>query len=451
MMARKQRSHGDGSVYQTKDGRWRIEVVVGTDHAGKPDRKVMYAKTEAEANAKRRAAVADHANGILVAGRSPTLAEWMTYWLDNIAAAKVKDRTLIGYRTYVRKWVLDTRVAKVRLNNLKPEHIEQLHKHARDAGLNETSVTQLHRIVSRALKVAVHRGRLATNPSTRLDAPTPAPFKPDVLTMDDARKLMRAADADPDGTRWIIALSLGLRQGERLALGWDEIDLKTGSLSVSRELYRMPWQHGCGEPEDEPTCGRRSGAWCPLRHSGGHFISPPKSEAGNRTMALPAELVDALKRHKAAQDKRRVEEGERWTGFVSANGVSVDLVFSRDNGAAIDSRSDWGAWKEFLATAGVPSIRVHDARHTAATVLLLMGVDGRSVMDMMGWSQMSMLTRYQHVLDEMKTATASKISQAFWAEPPAAEPEPDREPEKTADVVDFAAARSARRLGRSFQ
>jgi hypothetical protein len=147
----------------------------------------------------------------------------MHHWVENIAPIKVtggkgcRPRTLVGYRSYIRTWVDTSKVAKVRLDKLTPEHLEQLYKPMRDAKRSETTVSQLHRIISRALTVAVRRGRAGSNPAQRMDAPQPAAFDPDILTPDDARKLRVAAEAAPDGARWLVALALGLRQGETLA------------------------------------------------------------------------------------------------------------------------------------------------------------------------------------------------------------------------------------------
>ncbi|MEV8180298.1 site-specific integrase [Specibacter sp. NPDC078692] len=429
----KTNSKGEGvKPYQIKDGRWRAEITVGWTADGKRNRKTIYAATRAECATKLRAALGAKDTGILVTGKVPTLIEWMEYWLDNVASVKVIPRTLVGYRTYVRKWVADTNVARVRLDKLSAEHIEAIHINARAGGLAETSVTQLHRIVSRALTIAERRGKIGINPARRLDAPVPNEFTPDILTIDDARRLIRAATKDPHGARWIVALSLGLRQGERLGIGWDQIDLNAKDIRVTRELYRLPWEHGCPTVNNKPSCERRA-HWCPEKVNGGLFIKLPKSEAGKRHLPLPSPLVDAFTQLKKRQDLERLQAGLGETTWTSANGERVDLVFSQTNGRPTDSRKDWGDWQAFLKSAGVPAVRVHDARHTAATLLLLMGVDGRIVMEMMGWSQSSMLKRYQHVLDEMKRDASNKVTEALWTAPT-----------EDAQVVDLAARRAAR-------
>lgn len=439
------RPKGEGTAPKLQaDGRWRAEVTISTDANGKRDRRVVYGKTKTECSSNLRTVIKDRDSGVLFNGRPPTLGEWMHHWVENIAPAKVRARTLVGYCSYIRTWVDTSPVAKVRLDKLTPEHLEQLYKPMRDAGRSETTVSQLHRILSRALTVAVRRGRAGSNPAQRMDAPQPASFDPEVLSPDDARKLRVAAEQDPDGARWLVALALGLRQGEALGLAWDKIDLNAGELHVHRELYPLPWKHGCPEskdkPDDKKPCGRRADH-CKQRHSGGRFVGTPKSDAGKRTLSLPAQLVDELKKHRERQLRIRAEEGQRWKGFVPENGEELELVFCQRNGNAFQASKDWQAWKDFLKAAGVPEVRVHDARHTAATLLLLMGVDGRVVMDMMGWSVASMLKRYQHVLDEMKVEAAKRVGDALWSAPVAPEPEPVEA--AVVSMADFRARRKA--------
>uniref|UniRef100_UPI001B346ACC tyrosine-type recombinase/integrase n=1 Tax=Arthrobacter silvisoli TaxID=2291022 RepID=UPI001B346ACC len=411
---------GDGGeAYQLPDGRWRAEVDLGRGADGKRRRVAVYGKTAAAANAARRDAVRRKEDGLLASTRSPTLIDWLEYWLTNIAAVKLKPRTLVGYRSYIRTWVVGTKVAKVRLDKLTPEHLEQLYGAMREAKRSESTVSQLHRILSRSMTVAVQRGRLGANPAKKLEAPQPAAFDPHLLTPDDARKLRVVAERTEGGTRWLVALALGLRQGEALALAWDKVDLDTGVLHVHRELYSLSWQHGC--PESEP-CGRHAFK-CPERHGGGRFVGTPKSAAGRRTLPLPPQLLSALRRHKETQARIRIEEGKHWTGFKPQNGDKLDLVFSQRDGKAFHASTDWETWKAFIAQCGVPEVRLHDARHTAATLLLLMGVDGRIVMEMMGWSSVTMLKRYQHVLEEMKIEAAKRVEQALWEAPRPTEPD----------------------------
>lgn len=92
-------------------------------------------------------------------------------------------------------------------------------------------------------------------------------------------------------------------------------------------------------------------------------------------------------------------------------------MFTQPTGKPIDARRDWGEWKVILREAGVRDARLHDARHTAATVLLLLGVDPRVVMEIMGWSSASMRKRYMHVTDDLRRDVADQLNGYFWKAP----------------------------------
>lgn len=199
------------------------------------------------------------------------------------------------------------------------------------------------------------------------------------------------------------------------------------------------WRHGCDvEPCGKSlayvcparvkvrTCKRHLGAGgcpelcppgctghartCPQRRGGGLVKEPPKSNAGKRTLVLPPPIIDALRRDEAQQQADRELAANLWR--------DSGLWFTGPLGQPIDPRADYQQWQDMLAAARVAPARLHDARHTAATFLLVLGVDNRTVMDMLGWSQESMLDRYQHVVDELRKEAASRIEQLWWPAPP---------------------------------
>jgi integrase len=131
-----------------------------------------------------------------------------------------------------------------------------------------------------------------------------------------------------------------------------------------------------------------------------------KSRAGRRAVGIPAPLVEALRQHKEAQDKERERAGQLWE--------EGGWVFAQPNGRPIDPRADHDAWKSLLHEAGVRDARLHDARHTAATMLLVLGVPTRAVMEVMGWSQIAMTTRYQHLAPEMAGGIAEQMAGLLW-------------------------------------
>jgi integrase len=303
----------------------------------------------------------------------------MNTWLDTIASRKVRPSTLAGYRTCLKR--INPVLGHHRLDKLQPEHLEAFYTRLEADGLSSTTALLHHRVISRALKVAMQRGRVARNVATLVDAPTARREEVQPLTAAEARKLLEVATELPNGARWSVALALGLRQGEALGLLWDAVDLDAGTLTVRRALQRQ-----AGE---------------------GLVLVEPKSRAGRRTIKLPDALRDALRVHRVRQTEQRLAAGNVWEdrGFV----------FCQPTGRPIDRRRDWQDWKTLLKAAGVRDARLHDARHTAATLLLQQGVPARVVMDILGHSQISLtLGTYSHVVPELAQEAAERMGKALW-------------------------------------
>jgi integrase len=131
-----------------------------------------------------------------------------------------------------------------------------------------------------------------------------------------------------------------------------------------------------------------------------------KSRAGRRGIALPKPLYALLVEHRDTQAHEREQAGTVWE--------EDGWMFTQPNGRPIDPRRDLAEWKDLLTEAGVREARLHDARHTAATVLLLLGVPERAAMDIMGWSNGSMAKRYQHPMDELRFDIASRVGDLLW-------------------------------------
>jgi integrase len=227
------------------------------------------------------------------------------------------------------------------------------------------------------------------------------------LTVEQARAVLQVCPTVTNGVRYALALALGLRQGEALGLSWSDLELDPvlgpATLSVRRGLQRQIWQHGC--PPDDDCRHHRAGG-CRQRHDGGLVLVEPKSPASRRTVILPAPLVAALRSHRLAQRAGRLASGLSWS--------DGDLVFTTTTGRPIDPRADLTGWKDLLVLAGVPPVRLHDARHTAATLLLAQGTDQRTVMAILGWSHSNMAEHYQHVLAELRAVAAENLGLLLW-------------------------------------
>jgi integrase len=293
-------------------------------------------------------------------------------------------------------------------------------------------VLKTHRIIARALKVAMQRDLVHRNVATLVEPPQPAEVEIEPYGQADARALLTEAGSRRNGARWSVALAIGLRQGEALGLRWKYVDLDTGAMKIWWQLQRLTWRHGC---EDAHACGEkhhRKGCkatcrqhaklkngcpkpcpkgctahakTCPERTGGGLVFREPKGK-NKRIVTIPPPLIPVLRAQRAEQLRERLAAGQLWE--------ENDLVFCQENGRPIDPRQDWDEWKDILAAAGLRDARVHDGRHTAGTLMIESGISPRVVMEVLGHSSMRMMVRYTHVGSPLAQDAAQRMGDALW-------------------------------------
>ncbi|MCX4989911.1 MULTISPECIES: site-specific integrase [unclassified Streptomyces] len=397
---RTRQPNGRSSIYQSKDGKWHGRVTVGIRDDGTPDRRHVERKTRAEVTAAVRELEKQRdAKTIRKAGRPWTVTTWLTHWVESIAPLAVNENTMVGYGVAVRKHLVPALGAH-RLDKLRPEHIETFYGKMQADGRKAGTIHQIHRTFRTALNEAVRRGHLGRNPVQLAKAPRLREEEVEPYNVEEVQRLLRAADDRRNSARWAVALALGLRQGEALGLKWADVDLERGVLMVRRSRRRPRYAHGCGD-----TCGRKAG-YCPQRQRTNPETADTKSRAGRRAVGLPAQLVDLLRTHRTKQETERAAAGEDWT--------DEGWLFATPTGRGTSPRTDYDDWKELLDDAKVRDGRLHDARHTAATVLLILGVSERAVMGLMGWSTTAMAARYQHMVDTVRSNVAQQVDGLLW-------------------------------------
>lgn len=460
--------------WSTADNRWHGWLPTGkVDARGKP---IRAHRTSRKAGDEGRAIVEERLREVgrqlaaeaaeeharrEVAGYRPatgrtayTVHSWLRYWLEEIAAAKLEYNSLRDYRYTVP--LLLKHLPDVPLPDLTSRQIEQALKAIKRLGSTDKP-NRAYRRLRTALNAAEARAPetgLYYNPIRAVDQPDVPEFKVTPLTVDEVKLVLEAAQKlERNGSRWIVALALGLRQGEALALRWEDVDLDAGILWVQTNVIRRKWLHGCDDPhvcgakwhkrpcpKSGPKHDRYHRAGCPKvrpcppgcighadkckdRHGGvdrhgqvqlgGRVRKPPKSRSGRRPMRMPDPLIAALRTHRAVQEAEQLAAGDRWRGD--------DTVFATKIGTMLNERDDWGIWKDVLVAAlGHDKRRLHDARHTVATMFLAKKIDPRVVVEIMGWSGMSaeaMKRRYQHVLPEMLTEASEGVADLIWGTP----------------------------------
>jgi integrase len=388
------------TIYRGRDGYWHGRVTVGVRDNGRPDRRhVMRRSQAAVVKAVRELERQRDRGSVRATGRVWTVAEWLTYWVENIAAPSVRENTLAGYRVAVNTHLIPG-VGAHRLDRLEPEHLERLYAKMIKAGSAPGTAHQAHRTIRTALGEAERRGRITRNVAALAKAPRRDELEVEPYTVEEIQALLRAGAARRNSARWAIALALGLRQGEVLGLRWSDVDLDKGTLWVRRGRLRPRYEHGCGG-----ACGKRAG-YCPHRVLARPETDDTKSRAGRRVIGLPAELVTLLEQHRDEQEKEKIAAAQLWS--------SSGYVFTTERGEPVNPNTDYHHWKRLLGDAGIRDGRLHDARHTAATVLLILGVPERAVMGLMGWSTTAMAARYQHITAVVRGDVAQRVGGLIW-------------------------------------
>lgn len=408
-VAKNKREKGTGTIYQrAADGMWCASLELPSPDGTKRRRKVLVRAKKADVVEALRAARRELERSGDLPTASPSLSTWLDLWFDRIATPRLKVSTRPAYRSKIDLYIKPS-IGQVRLDKLTPAHVQRMHAFiTTDKGLSPTTALQAHRILAKALTDAVREGRINRNVATLVDAPRKAATKIPALDAAQAKTLLLSAAEDPDqAAAWSVALLTGMRQGERLGITREQVDLDAGTITVAWQLKRLDFDHGCGpRAGDTWPCGRKRGGNCPdrtvnipadqeARHlDGGLWLLRPKSRAGWREVPMAPPLHAILTRYLA--------------GRALAPG---DLVFTRPDGRPIQPRNDSGAWDAALRAAGLPDVTEHSARHTCATLLFELGVPEQTRIKILGHSSATVTAGYTKVADVAAFEAMSQLGQ----------------------------------------
>lgn len=231
------------------------------------------------------------------------------------------------------------------------------------SGLSPRSVEQAHCVLHLALKHAMHWGTIRSNPSELVTPPRPRTREMTALNGCQLQQLLDSSAGSRWHVLWVVLGTTGMRLGEALGLKWDDIYLGDGRLVVRRTLLRHP--------------GR------------GLLFAPPKTEKSRRTIHLSEAARQNLMDHRDSESCRRAQAKD-WT--------DSGLVFTNVRGGPVEAGEINRALTRALKVAGLPRIRVHDLRHTVASILLESGVHPKIVQELLGHSTIRLtLDTYSHL------------------------------------------------------
>jgi integrase len=367
------RGHHEGHYRQRKDGRWECMFTLpnGT-------RKSVYGKTRPDVRAKMEEALNKARKGIDLKGERQTLAHFLTTWMDETQKPKLRPSTIKSYDSYIRLHIVPL-LGDTPLGELTAQDVQRFLNGRTKAGLSPRSVQYIRAILRAALAQAMRWGYVERNVAALASPPRQKPKQIATLTADEARRLMAATRDDRLGALFATALYTGMRQGELLGLRWPDVDLEAGTLRVRQAVQKIDdqWQ----------------------------FVEP-KSANGRRTVPLCEPAREVLRRQKEQVRAMRAHGDDAWTEW--------GLVFPSAVGTPLDSSNVTHHLQRQLATAGLPLVTFHALRHTCGSLLHQEGVPARTIMEILGHSQITLtLGTYCHATNTMFDEAAGALARAL--------------------------------------
>jgi integrase len=413
-MPGKKNANGEGSIYQRTDGRWCGAAYV-TAADGTSRRVHVYGASHREAAAKLAAKIADSVRGTAVLAKDPTLTvgEYLTSWLHTVAKPRVRATTFRSYEHTATRFLLPglgnrrvgaLTVSEVRefLNRLAatcqccarrtdaardPNHPDPARRPRCCAigvccakTVSPATVRYVRALLSTALADGVREDLFGRNVAAAVRLPTPrSNFEP--FTAAEARRYLRVAKTHRHGALYELALRTGMRQGELLGLGWDDLNLDAGYLTVRRTLART---------------------------LGGATFQDVKTHRSARRITIPTECITSLRWYRRRQQIDQRDASDRWR--------DLGLVFARATGGPLDPAYVHRNHHVICELADVRKIRFHDLRHSAATLLLEQGVELIVVKDLLGHAQINTTADiYAHVRPRLQRQAIEAMSHALNA------------------------------------
>lgn len=373
----KRRANGEGAVYQRADGRWECRVVLPSG-----ERKSLYGQSQKEVLEKRKAELDRAQAGMPAVSERQTVAAYLATWLEG-KKTRIRPSTWKRYEIHVRADVTPE-LARLQVAQLSAAHVQRLYATHLAAGKSAMTVRHLHAVLGKAFADAAKWGIVLRNVVALVDPPKAKRHEMQALDERQVRALLDSAVGDPHEALYVLAVTTGMRQGELFGLRWQDVDLEKRMLQVRQTIN-----------------------WA----TGSALVSEPKTEKSRRRVELSALAVEALTTHRRRQKEARIAHASAWK--------ERGLVFTNVIGGPLHpSNFTAHSYRPLLRRAGLPQIRFHDLRHTAASIPLAHGVPTKIISEMLGHSSTAITDDiYSHVTPTMQRGVSDLMDAVLGARP----------------------------------
>lgn len=374
------RSENGTSRPYLDQGRYKVVGYAVTSSDGKV-KVVGSGKTRAAAIASLARLIQEKRGQYQLGGTDlSAVPDYCQHWLNNIRGSDLRNKTRVGYQAAIDHWIRPA-LENVKLSQLKREHIQGIYAEVERKGRSRSTVTEIRTVLNQSLEEAVLSGLIPINPVRTVKIPKRIQNAPVYFKDYEVVQIRVIAVALGSWANWGLALLCGLRQGERLALHWDDLDLGINpTVTIRGSLSRVTGK--------------------------GLVVDCTKTNSSVRTIPLSEELAEALRVHKRTQNEKRLSIGPKWHGG--------GFVFTTPNGMPIDPANDRKAWVQLLKRSQVPYRKLHAARHTTATLMCAQGVSLLTVSKILGHSSINTTAEfYAHVLDDSKLDAVNRLAMSL--------------------------------------
>jgi integrase len=366
-MATKRNNH-EGSICQLPSGSWRVQAYA------KGKRISHTEKRKADAITWLRNMNQEIESGLNIPVSKMTLLEYLDSWLIGMRSS-VRSRTSGQYEMTIKRYILPS-LEKTLLIDLTSASIQNLYNQKLAQGIHPRTIKMIHTVFHSSLEQAVMLGLIQRNPALAVKLPRYEIPEMKFFNEEQVNRFLSAAHGERYETIYHLEIATGLRQSEILGLCWKDLDWEKSTLIVQHQLKRQ--------------------------FKLGDYFSQPKTRAGRRSLILGKKTLSKLRDHWSNQLEEKRFAGDRWQ--------ENDLIFTSTVGTPIDQANLYKSFKVLLKKSGLPDIRFHDLRHTAATLMLNHGVPAIVVSRRLGHSRVSItLDIYGHLIPEMQNEAAEMI------------------------------------------